>query len=188
MNYVAVLVDGDCMPFVNELVAAGEPGGHQASRLLKTSVREYLRTKHPEVPDNVEITIGVYANFGGLAYAYCDAQVIGDPTELENFANGFNNEDALCEFVNADGGKKYADELLKAAFQMNFDNVQCHHIVFGGSADDRYAPLLGPYIDSDKISLLQGPPFAKELAELATRYPIMECGAVLRKTGLATRK
>lgn len=131
MNYVVVLIDGDCMPvspsyqhdawlalltgikFVNELLAAGEPGGHQASRLLKASVIEYLRTKHSEVPANVKITIRVYANFKGLARAYCDAQVIGNPTELGNFVNGFNKEDALCDFVNAGDGKECADEKLK---------------------------------------------------------------------------
>jgi hypothetical protein len=75
-----------------------------------------------------------------------------------------------------------------AAFQLSFDNVQCRHIIFGGSPDNGYARLLGPYVDSKKVSLLEGPPFAKELAELATRYPVMNCGAVLRKTRLVTQR
>jgi hypothetical protein len=71
-----------------------------------------------------------------------------------------------------------------AAFQMSFDSVQCRHIVFGGSSDNGYARLLGPYVDSKKVSLLEGPPFAKELAELTTRYPVMDCVGVFRKTRL----
>jgi hypothetical protein len=99
--------------FVDELLTAGERGGRQASRLLKASVMEYLRTKHPEVPANVKVTVRVYANLKGLARAYCDAQVIGNPTELGIFVNGFNMEDALCDLVNAGDGKECADEKLK---------------------------------------------------------------------------
>lgn len=148
----------------------------------------------------------VYANVGGLARAYYDANVLGFPTELNIFLNGFNKEDALCDLVNAGDGKECADEKLKgkttvdasrsvtvkltiiAAFQMSFDNVQCRHIIFGGSPDNGYARLLGPHVDSKKISLLEGPPFAKELAELTTRYPVMNCIAVFRKTKLVAQR
>jgi hypothetical protein len=77
---------------------------------------------------------------------------------------------------------------ITAAFQMSFDNVQCRHIIFGGSPDNGYARLLGPHVDSKKISLLEGPPFAKELAELTTRYPVMDCVAVFRKTKLVAQR
>ena len=75
-----------------------------------------------------------------------------------------------------------------AAFQMSFDNVQCRHIIFGGSPDNGYARLLGPHVDSKKVSLLEGPPFAKELAELTTRYPVIDCVAVFRKTRLIAQR
>jgi hypothetical protein len=71
---------------------------------------------------------------------------------------------------------------------MSFDNVQCRHIIFGGSPDNGYARLLGPHVDSKKVSLLEGPPFAKELAELTTRYPVMDCVAVFRKTRLVAQR
>jgi hypothetical protein len=99
--------------FVDELLAAGELGGRQAARLLKASVVEYLRSKHPEVPANAKVTVRVYANLGGLGRAYCDAKVIGHPAELGIFVNGFNKEDALCDLVNAGDGKECADEKLK---------------------------------------------------------------------------
>jgi len=55
----------------------------------------------------------VYANLGGLARAYYDAKLLGNPAELSIFVNGFNKEDALCDLVNAGDGKECADEKLK---------------------------------------------------------------------------
>jgi hypothetical protein len=98
---------------VDELLAAGELGGRQAARILKASVVEYLRSKHPEIPANVKVTVRVYANVGGLARAYYDAKVLGHAAELGIFVNGFNKEDALCDLVNAGDGKECADEKLK---------------------------------------------------------------------------
>jgi hypothetical protein len=91
--------------------------------------------------------------------------------------------------LNVDASRSVTVKLtIIAAFQMSFDNVQCRHIIFGGSPDNGYARLLGPHADSKKVSLLEGPPFAKELAELATRYPVMDCAAVFRKTRLIRQR
>ncbi|KAF2464465.1 uncharacterized protein BDR25DRAFT_319202 [Lindgomyces ingoldianus] len=188
MNYVSVLIDGDCMTFIDELLRAGETGGRQAARLLKASIIEHLREKFPKVPASVKILIRVYANVKGLAKSYSEAKVISNPAEFDSFVNGFNKEDALCDFVNAGDGKECADEKIKVTFKMSIENIQCCHVVFGGSADNGYARLLGPYSDSTNVTLLEGPPFANELRELAIHLPTIYCPKVFRTTKLDTLK
>ncbi|KAF2107818.1 CCCH zinc finger DNA binding protein [Lophiotrema nucula] len=186
VDFVSVLVDGDCMNFVDDLIKAGEDGGRQAARQLIAGVTEYLRTNYPTIPVNVRIVVRVYANLQGLAKAYRDGQVLSNPADLGAFVNGFNKENALCDFVNAGDGKECADEKLKAddiaMFHMNIDIAQCRHIIFGGSADNGYARLLGPYGDSTKITLMEGQPFARELVDLASKLPTLRCKNVFRDT------
>lgn len=74
-----------------------------------------------------------------------------------------------------------------ATFQLGIENVQCRHIIFGGSADNGYARLLGPHVESTQVTLLKGPPFARELAELAMKYPTLDCPTVFRQTKLLGR-
>lgn len=71
-----------------------------------------------------------------------------------------------------------------AAFQMAIDNVQCRHVILGGSADNGYARLLGPHRGSAKVALIEGPPFAKELVELASHFGAFDCQDVFSKTKL----
>ncbi|KAF1998760.1 hypothetical protein P154DRAFT_523804 [Amniculicola lignicola CBS 123094] len=187
MSYVSVLVDGDCMTFVDDVLQKGEAGGRQAARQLKSSIVEYIRDHHPDVPVNVKVVIRVFANLAGLAKTCHEAGVYSSPVDLGYFVNGFNKEDALCDMVNAGDGKECADEKIRALFQMNMENVQCAHVVFAGSADNGYARLLGPHIDSTRITLLEGPPFAKELAEFASRFRTFHCPAVFRQSKLLRR-
>ncbi|KAF2262215.1 hypothetical protein CC78DRAFT_323231 [Lojkania enalia] len=186
MDYVLVLIDGDCMGFTDDLVKAGEDGGRQAARQLIISTTEYLCNKYPEVPVSAKIVIRVYANLKGLAKVYRDAQVLSSAVDFGSFVNGFNKENAICDFINAGDGKECADEKIKANFQMGIANAQCRHVFFGGSADNGYARLLGPYRDSKKITLLEGPPFAKELVGLAAKLPTLPCSQVIRDTKLTS--
>jgi hypothetical protein len=52
--------------------------------------------------------------------------------------------------------------------------VHCQQIFFGGTADNGYARLLGPYAEDEKasrrITLLEGPPFAHELAAIKDKF------------------
>ncbi|ORY01746.1 C-x8-C-x5-C-x3-H type zinc finger protein-like protein [Clohesyomyces aquaticus] len=188
MSYVSVLIDGDHMHFTTSLLKAGEGGGRQAARVLRTKVVEYLHERCPTVPANVRIVIRIYANLNGLAKTYQDAKVLSNVTEFGLFINGFNKEDSLCDLVSAGDGKECADEKIKAMFQIGLENVQCLHVVFGGSADSGYARLLGPYRDSSKVTLLEGPPFAKELKELSDCLPTMKITEVFRQSKLHVDK
>ncbi|KAF2176084.1 hypothetical protein K469DRAFT_723371 [Zopfia rhizophila CBS 207.26] len=178
--FVSVLIDGDCMNFLDEHLRGGELGGREAARGLKLSILDYVRHQFPAAPANLQIVIRIYANYVGLAKTYVEAQTVPNVAFFGAFINGFNKEDPLCDFVNAGDGKECADEKIRATFNISISNVHCFRVIFGASADNGYARLLGPHRDSEKITLLEGPPFARELAELATKLPTMSCSSVFR--------
>lgn len=71
-------------------------------------------------------------------------------------------------------------------------DVHCSHILLGASADDGYARLLGQYSSNDalakRITLLEGPPFAPELAVLASKFTTESFPFVFRDTKLPNRR
>jgi hypothetical protein len=69
---------------------------------------------------------------------------------------------------------------------MGIDNAQCHQVIFGGSADNGYARLLSPYRGSSKVSLIEGPQFEKELAQLATSFVVFHCLDIFNREKLVT--
>ena len=77
-------------------------------------------------------------------------------------------------------------------FKLHIGNLQCKHIIFGASADNGYARLLGPYSGNEavtkRITLLEGPPFAGEMATLVGRYPTASFPIVFRDTKIPPRR
>jgi hypothetical protein len=71
-------------------------------------------------------------------------------------------------------------------------DVQCQGVFFGGSADNGYARLLQPYVGDDskskRIILIEGPPFARELAALKDKFLVAHFPDVFRNTKLETRR
>jgi hypothetical protein len=71
-------------------------------------------------------------------------------------------------------------------------DVQCKAVVFGGSADDGYARLLAPYSGdeskSNRVVLIEGPPFAKELDKLKDKFLVARFPGLFRSTKLTTRR
>lgn len=131
----------------------------------------------------------MYANLEGLAKVYKDAGNMDFPsTSVDEFVRGFNMLDPLCDFIDAGNGKECADEKVKAVFRLNLDDVHCQHIFFGGSADNGYARLLGQYVGDDavcgRVTLLQGPPFAHEIALIRNRFRVVAMDCVFRKEKL----
>jgi len=65
-------------------------------------------------------------------------------------------------------------DVCKATFRLHLDDVHCQQILFGGTADSGYARLLGPFLENEticgRITLLEGPPFARELADIKEKF------------------
>ena len=69
-------------------------------------------------------------------------------------------------------------------FRHSLADMHCQQILFGGSADNGYARLLGPYAEDyavrSRITLLEGPPFARELAAIQDRFRTVSFDNVFR--------
>ncbi|EEU33462.1 uncharacterized protein NECHADRAFT_89465 [Fusarium vanettenii 77-13-4] len=172
--FASVLIDGDCMPFKDDLVSQGLEGGQKTASLLRQAVDEDLKCTMGSGASHVRVIVRVYANLKGLAKTYKDHDILSDLATLFEFVRGFNMGDDLCDFVDAGNGKECADEKIKATFRINVVDVHCRQILFGGAPDNGYARLLGPYKEDKtacrRITLLEGPPFANELADLKDSF------------------
>jgi len=77
-------------------------------------------------------------------------------------------------------------------FEMHKTDVHCKRILFGGSADNGYARLLIPCLGDEalrqRITLIEGPPFEKELAELQDHFAVVAFDDVFRKQKLQLRR
>ncbi|KAL4939687.1 hypothetical protein BDV06DRAFT_230893 [Aspergillus oleicola] len=170
LSFVSVLVDGDGMNFQEQFVRGGKTGGQEAARDLRQAVDEHVRQIDPDVPASVSIRIRVYANVEGLGKAYRSAKIISDDQDLIPFIQGFNRSDELCDFVDVGSGKEGSDVKLRELFKQDVLDVHCHRILFCGSADNGYAHLLCPHLRLKRISLVEGPPFGRDIQELADDF------------------
>ncbi|KAF9880064.1 CCCH zinc finger DNA binding protein [Colletotrichum karsti] len=191
-RFALVVIDGDCMPFKDDLVKQGLEGGKMASGMLKQAVLKELAALGPSLSHHLQIVIQVYANLRGLITAYHGCGILTSSEVVEEFVRGFNMGASLCDFVDAGNGKECADEKVKANFQLATDNVHCKQIIFGGSGDNGYARLLGELLANpvkrDQVILLEGPPFEKELADIKGRFNVMSFPDIFRNQKLSNVK
>ncbi|OQD69257.1 hypothetical protein PENPOL_c002G10241 [Penicillium polonicum] len=187
LSFVLVLVDGDHMNFMDELVRDGQKGGRSAAKALIEAAREHVREVKPDSNPNVQFKIRVYANVAGLAKTYSDTGIVSSADTLRSFIQGFNMHNTLCDFVDAGNGKECSDVKVAAHFEHYLHDVHCQHIIFCGSADNGYARVLGPHGGSNYISLVEGPPFARELRDLATEFKTTSFPSVFRLKKLSRR-
>ncbi|UQC90156.1 CCCH zinc finger DNA binding protein [Colletotrichum lupini] len=153
--------------FLDDLIEQGLEGGKKAASLLRLAVFDELKAIDPCLPHHLQLAVRVYANLKGLAKTYTEMGIIPDPSVLDDFVRGFNMWNAMCDFVDAGNGKECTDEKLK---------------------DSGYARVLGSYLDNDeirkKVVLLEGPPFAQELAEIKDQFRVAIFNRVFRRQKL----
>ncbi|OAX77899.1 hypothetical protein ACJ72_07797 [Emergomyces africanus] len=186
-SFVSVLVDGDSMNFLDEFVERGESGGQEVARLLVHHVSEYIRNELTDLLPGLPVVVRVYANLKGLRRTYHEAHILDDENDLELFVRGFNMGHPMCDFVDAGAGKECSDDKIRETFKLHAGNVHCKHILFAGSTDNGYARLLGPYCSTEfckRVTMLEGPPFERELAELKDKYLTASFPSIFRATKL----
>ena len=170
-SYVLVILDGDVMLFHDSFWERGFEGGKDAGRALKTEVEEYIEVNR--LPKRS--VVNIYANVAGLKKLYPGVDVYG-------FIQGFNMFDGGYHIIDAGNGKECSDAKVKRLFELSVDNLHCKHIIFGASADNGYARLLEAYAGREDITLLEGPPFGRELVPIAARSQTTVFDSVFRKT------
>ncbi|KAL4868464.1 hypothetical protein BDV12DRAFT_103316 [Aspergillus spectabilis] len=184
LSYISVLIDGDGMNFQQGYVQNGKDGGHEAARALIQAVDDHVRKVNADVPPNTFFKIRVYANIDGLTKAYREANLLPADRNLAGFVHGFNQADDWCDFVDVGSGKECSDVKLKAIFKQDILDIHCRRVIFCASADNGYAHLLRQHEQSDRISLVEGPPFAFEIRQLADKYTTTAFQTVFMSTKL----
>ncbi|KIW22014.1 uncharacterized protein PV07_12588 [Cladophialophora immunda] len=186
--FIMVLIDGDCMLFLDELVKKGIAGGDEAAKLLRKAVFDYMRYDDNFKHDH-KIVIRVYANLRGLSHAYAEKGILKTTSVFTDFVLGFNKAHPLCDFIDAGNHKEAADSKLKDNLNLYVYNAHCKHIIFGASADNGFASFLGSFlIDTEilsRIILLKGLPFATEFASILPKLRSTEFTNIFRGEALA---
>ncbi|PYH80430.1 hypothetical protein BO82DRAFT_110901 [Aspergillus uvarum CBS 121591] len=187
LSFVSILVDGDCMNFNDALIQEGHNGGRRAARLLLQSVERHIRDIDPQASPGLQYRVCVYANLPGLEKVYREARVLSSSETLDPFVRGFNMEDSQCDFIDAGNGKECSDVKIRATFERDILDVHCRHIIFCAATDNGYARLLGSHRGSNRITLVEGAPFAWEMEQLATELQTTTFPAVFRAAKLPAR-
>ncbi|KAF2466193.1 uncharacterized protein BDR25DRAFT_294330 [Lindgomyces ingoldianus] len=168
--FVLVLIDGDGMIFLDEFIRAGEAGGRQAAAKLYSSITQYVQRELQNVPTEFRVVCRIYANVSGLAEVLVRCGVIEEVSPYHSFALGFTRGKTLFDFVDVGPGKDRADEKLIGTFKLYVNDFHCRHIFFGCSHDNGYARVLEDLCTEEhyleKITLMEGVPFEKELLML----------------------
>ncbi|KAL4747080.1 hypothetical protein BDW72DRAFT_209881 [Aspergillus terricola var. indicus] len=158
--------------FQERFIQDGKKGGHDAARALIHAVQEHIKEIDPEASPTISCNIHVYSNVQGLTKVYRETGIVRPDEDLSAFIRGFNMESPLCDFIDA------------GLFAEDLNNIHCRRIIFCASADSGYARVLGPHRGSTRISLVKGPPFPREMAELAASLETVTFSDVFRSSKL----
>ncbi|KAL2053006.1 hypothetical protein ABVK25_006643 [Lepraria finkii] len=183
--FVLVLIDGDGMIFDDKLTSRGELGGREAAGLLWSSVTDFVHQNVPNLPSDYKVVTRIYANLKGLGDTCHRSGIIERPDMLDDFARGFTGSKQLFDFVDVGMGKDRADDKISEIFKLHLYDCHCRQIVFGCSHDNGYARLLEDVSEPsilNSITLLEGVPFERELAQLKTKYRTTRFEGLFRNT------
>ncbi|KAH7355776.1 hypothetical protein BKA66DRAFT_429513 [Pyrenochaeta sp. MPI-SDFR-AT-0127] len=167
--FVVVLIDGDGMIFLDEYLREGELGGRRAAAQLSAAVQDFIDAEG-NVPLGARIVCRIYANVRGLADVLVRTGAIDEVGQFEDFVRGFTRGKTLFDFVDVGAGKDRADEKIIESFKLFSQDYHCRRLLLGCSHDNGYARALEECLDQaellDKVVLLEGTPFEKELVPL----------------------
>ncbi|KAL2759873.1 hypothetical protein ACRALDRAFT_2038636 [Sodiomyces alcalophilus JCM 7366] len=161
--YVLILIDGDGLIFLEELVRQGMEGGKKAAYALRAEIAGH----YGKLADDVEVIAKVCANLAGLARAMRRHGCVENDSEFKDFTLGFTQAKASFDFIDVGHGKERADSKIKEATRWNLGNHNCKHILLGISHDSGYAPFLDEILKDDdarnRVTVIEGVPTVREL-------------------------
>ena len=79
---------------------------------LKTAAESYVATL-PGVDPNARLLIRIFASTKGMSRAYKEAAILPEQYCFEEFVQGFNKADPLCDYIDAGPGKECSDTKIK---------------------------------------------------------------------------
>ncbi|ETN45518.1 uncharacterized protein HMPREF1541_09350 [Cyphellophora europaea CBS 101466] len=149
-RFIAALIDGDSMPFLDKFVVRGFDGGVEVGRRLRLALSNYHRTNPLHRGDD-KIVIYISANLHGLTWAYTLAGITQEQSRVRDFFVGLSQSHPLTSFVDAGQQKEAADSKLRAQVELYYSNSHCQQVIFGGS-DCGYAPFLDMLANAEDIN------------------------------------
>ena len=90
-------------------------GGESAARELRRTVAEYI-TEKKIVSSDFDITIRVYSKMQYMNVHYHNVGILEEGTSLQQFVQGFNRVDPLCDYIDAGNDKEGADSKVQGEF------------------------------------------------------------------------
>ncbi|KAL9094470.1 MAG: hypothetical protein Q9165_003320 [Trypethelium subeluteriae] len=174
--------------FQDALLKGGRDGGADAAHRLLTEIKQYVQANF-EGAGAWTVMVQIYANLEGLGRKLFSLGMISNPTEIHTFCRAFSLNQPLFSMIDVGSGKERADHKLKEFFRLFIQNIQCKHIIFGGTHDNGYLPNLDPYkrdaLAAKRITLLQFATVQPGFREL--NFPVVRFDSVFRPTGLPDR-
>ena len=76
-------------------------------------IEEYVKSIIPSLDPNTKFLIRIYANVKGLSKVYKDSNLLPEYYSFEQFIQGFNMVEPLCDYVDAGTGKECSDNKIK---------------------------------------------------------------------------
>jgi hypothetical protein len=153
---------------------------------LYAAVQNYIEHEVNGIPPRSRIVCRIYANVRGLAEVLVRTGAIQEISDFEDFVRGFTRGKILFDFIDVGAGKDRADEKIigmstqqcyrghsnqqSETFKLFSQDLHCRRVFLGCSHDNGYARTLEQCSDNpellDKVVLLEGVPFEKELVPL----------------------
>ena len=192
------------MIFWDDLLQKGEEGGREAATRLHAAVQDHVARNLPQI-SHPKIITRIYANARGLSETCCRSGITTRLSTLDDFIRGFNSSKCCFDFVDCGSGKDRTDSKIHGGshctihlvlhltdyavtefFKIYLHNLHCHQIFLGCSHDNGYArlleELLGHAKDTEKVTLLEGTPFERELVNLKNSFKVVKFQEIFRES------
>ncbi len=96
-------------------MSRNEAGGRDAADELNARIKDYARTLRLDA-ENTEIIVRAYADVKSLRSACVKNGKMRESSSMSLFTHGFNQRQALFDFVDVGQGKEAADNKVRGAF------------------------------------------------------------------------
>ncbi|KAF2755264.1 hypothetical protein EJ05DRAFT_519967 [Pseudovirgaria hyperparasitica] len=158
---ILVLIDADADEYIfdSKYLVKGTVGGLEAASALQTHLRHYFEKEHAEIA-GLPFVIKLYANLQGLKHTIARVGLTEASANLEDFARGFNQTNALVDFIDVGHGREQVDFRIRGLLDHHMANPTTKHIVFGACHDNGYVRMLNALLHEEgmreKLTLLAG--------------------------------
>ncbi|RMZ91399.1 hypothetical protein DV736_g1361, partial [Chaetothyriales sp. CBS 134916] len=186
-RFILVLIDGDSLPFLENLVVRKVEGGLDAGRRLRNEIHDYIRTL-PNYHADDGVVIHIFANIRRLAKICRQADIVRNEESVHDFVAGLSSSHALTSFTDTGGDKEDTNSKIRAELELFYRNHHCKHVILGG-CDNGYAGLLQTFVPmsgtNERITILEGPLIPSHAQKVMKSFRVVQIRDVFRSAKIA---